>query len=47
MTGAKLVISDGHRGIINAVKESFPGILGHFLLWVFILINMIIYPTSR
>ena len=27
LTGIQLVISDGHRGIMNAVKESFPGII--------------------
>ena len=47
LTGVKLVISDGHGGIMKAVKESFPGSWGIFLLWVFVLINMIIYPTSR
>ena len=30
LTGVKLVISDGHRGIMKAVKESFPGSLWQY-----------------
>ncbi|WMT55236.1 MAG: IS256 family transposase [Acidiplasma sp.] len=30
LTGVQLVISDGHRGIMKAVKESFPGSLWQY-----------------
>ncbi|WMT50443.1 MAG: IS256 family transposase [Ferroplasma sp.] len=30
LTGVQLVISDGHKGIMNAVKESFPGSLWQY-----------------
>ncbi len=30
LTGVKLVISDGHKGIMKSVKESFPGSLWQY-----------------
>ena len=36
LTGVQLVISDGHRGIMNAVKESFPGSLWQYCHFHFI-----------
>ena len=45
LSGVKLVISDGHKGIMKSVKESFPGSLSPSFLNILI-IYLIVLPLT-